>query len=275
MNVDDLNKLSDDELRRRAGPLLAELDSGGGGLHGARFYLEELTRRQEDRAARSRHRREDILAFVELALTVIITILIVHEISQAAESIKLSRDNIQIANDGMKEAAKQTASLKQMKEALSNQLKILNDEQTRQLEEQSKRPELKLYTGAGLSLKKAGVSVSALEFTPTKAIYELVLRNTGRAPAINIQLRIITDNQVTIATDVASEEVRAPAVVASAGRARLVTVDRLGVNTWVTIKLTLEYTAGKEFSVEFNADADRFPRTRLGGFKVSSLKAGQ
>jgi hypothetical protein len=212
MALENLEKVSKQELTRRANELFAEMKTCGHEqrpalLLEAQFYLQERDRRHDS-----------WISLRDLLLELIVIALIgweVHEGNKqydllntmnlnAAATVAAMQKSVeamgklqQAQDDSLKTSNASLLANQQIAETLTNQLRILKVEQDARIEQQNRRPTLELTTvtwemprrairlESGKSPGEAGVRVTRTNGTNEVTLY-FALRNVGSSPAINV-----------------------------------------------------------------------------------------
>src|SRR5205823_5980029 len=109
------------------------------------FYLNELTRRQQERHARRERRHERRLIYIELGLTIIITVMIAYEIFQGTRQATVMERMVESSLNQIKLMGslldKQQASLDTQQQSL-NTITKMNDAVEAQVRETLAKPQL-------------------------------------------------------------------------------------------------------------------------------------
>ena len=156
--------------------------------------------------------------------------------------------------------------------AMQTQLKILQKDQQDRLAELAKKPAITAAIGSVLLTgAKAGEFIHARELTPTKAVYEITIENSGTSTLLYGQVHVgVLGAGITLSCDCPSEPTRLPEAVKAEGYGILIYVDRLRPGIHVTNTITAEFAQGTNpFSIQITVDGDNYPLATLGTFIVT------
>jgi hypothetical protein len=141
MIVEELDKLTDDELRSKANAAFAAEGTGPlekpGQLLTAQFYLSELSRREDERLSKTQHRTESKRFWIEFLIEALILGLVGYEAYAAAVAEKEQVKQAGILAAMLDSTNKQTNSLQELTAAQRQAMKA-QEEQAKALERQSK-----------------------------------------------------------------------------------------------------------------------------------------
>jgi len=161
------------------------------------------------------------------------------------------------------------ATSNHMNAALQSQLRILAQEQKQRLAELAKKPEIHA-TVNGVQLDIPNQAVSAKEITSTKAVYEIVLTNTGSLSLVGGLLRIGSDNPKVIVTVPDSIPLPTPTEWSNNGQVVLLPLSRLGKGVWTLVTVTAAYPEGTPlFHLDIVLDGDNLALTPLAVLTVT------
>lgn len=310
MRVAEFRNKGDNELLQTADHCFAQMEQSGAPEHPAlllkaQLYMNEVDRRHDAQIARRDFRMELVVIFLIL-LEVIIGVggfvygvveankqaMILGQMnSNTAATAALMQDTKALSVDQATKlkmlAEEETKSLDSLHEmnrqmraslgqidkmtsAMKEQLAILREDQSNRRAQLSKKPKLELDIG-GVPLNTFfKVPIKAREFTDTKAVYDVFLKNLGDATATKGLLRI-----VVYAKDVGVQSnapIQRPYEEAnSVSHTFLSPFDYLRPSITLPMSLTISYPKGQQpFVVEFNVDVDELPpATPLGAMTVT------
>jgi hypothetical protein len=195
-----------------------------------------------------------------------------NRLKTLADEQAQSLDSLQKMNDQLQTSLQTTIK---MEVAMQKQLRILQDEQARRLAEQAKKPKLEVFVGQSpLVSIVPNLPLVPTEFTISKAVWDISLRNSGSAPATRGLLRIIAfDKDVTLDCSFPHQQIHEGKPNESQ-HAMLVPFEVLRPNGNILMSVIANYPAGQpQFVLLFNVDADEIPvATPLGVITVTPPK---
>jgi hypothetical protein len=300
--IEEFKKLSDDELLQKADECFADIENAVYGMEvhtakllRAQFYMNEVDRRDNTRIARRDFRlelivilligAEIVLGLVEgnkqavildrmdrsTAATATSAQLQADRLSTLSEEQKTSLASLSLMNDKLQTNLRENST---MATALQKQLKILQDEQSVRLAEQSKKPKLEVYVGQVPLNSFGGISIPTVEKTPTKMVWNVTVRNSGTGPANKGLIRIIAyGKDVTVDCSVPHYPIPdndPDRVQNTIG----VPFDVMRPKATLAMTVTTNYPVGHApFTLIFNVDADEIDvATLLGAINVTPPK---
>jgi hypothetical protein len=303
MNIEELSKMTESELRTRANVCLERLETESAmerehHVAEAQFYLAEIRRRRqrEERAedAQIAHRdyKLEVWVIVLIGLEILLSIagLIMSHVEAGNQTVvlnglKTDLDNLNIsssntavtlaslatAQDSTLATEKQNATtISSMNSAMQNQLNILRQDQQQRLKELAKKPILRLLSGNIPIDSLSERPLLAKELTATNATYEFVLTNIGDTNGRNFFVHIGTDNKnVTLSTDNGSQKLLIPSDQ-NVVNAISVPLQIMVSSGKLVLVVKCQYPAGtKPFNIIFWANGENVPNVSLGSIKVT------
>jgi hypothetical protein len=195
--------------------------------------------------------------------------------SLTAQDLKILKDQ-QAAALATEKSTLETIS--KVNKALQGQLSILQADQKQRAEELAKRPNMVLKVGGiQVSTKSAdGAAVTAKEFGPKRAVYELMLQNVGNAESKDFNMTIYsTSKDVTLSLNAPFSPLDIPEELHAIGNTILVPTHSLLPDQWIVALLTVDYPQGiLPFAVGFGMRGERIPSTDYGAIKVRPPAGG-
>jgi hypothetical protein len=155
MKAEEFARATENELRQNANECFEKLNTRGSMekpalLLEAQFYMDEIERRKQDKAAARSYRLEKFVVFLEVIVIILIAMELLDGNKQLGvlDSLKTSADatakamkSLQNAQEGALGTQEETLhTVEQMNAAMQNQLKLLSTEQKHRLEEAARRP---------------------------------------------------------------------------------------------------------------------------------------
>jgi len=264
----------------------------------AQFYLAAVARKRDERVAR-RDFWMEVAVIALIGFEIILSLIGLHDGNQQAsilvhmdksagdtalamkatkESLEtlvgdqeISADRLKEMNDKLQGSLSITGN---MASSTHKQLQILQAQQKAALEQQSKKPKMRLYFGANQLLTDVPINLALREETDTTAVYDLLLWNEGNAIANRAQVRInLTSDDIRPMTEGTAviQELRP---IPDAPKVYVLNLAYLRPGENVPLKITFSFPKGHPpFNVVFSIDADEIATaTPLGAMTVTPRK---
>jgi hypothetical protein len=176
-----------------------------------------------------------------------------------------------------KEFQSSLAISKEASAAMQSQLAILEAEQKARLAEAAKKPQILASIGDFTIGGRPRTPIKARRITPTEAILDLTVTNTGTASLANGELTVaIEAPDVSLSCSGGCVAIPIPQPADDSSRRRSFDLPlgrRIGPDISILITMTLQFPKGHlPFAVFFSVDGDNYRMTRLGSIIVGPAR---